>query len=308
MAEVQPLPPIIEPKTALLAQAAPPTSAALTGAWSFRIGAFTRVLMIALAVVLGVAAFIVIRAAVTKRHSRLKMIALPGGMFWMGSPEDEPERSMDEGPRHQVRIAPFAIGKAAVTFAQYDAFCDATGRAKPADQGWGRDQHPVINVTWDDATAYAVWLSKKTGVPYRLPSEAEWEYAARAGTQTPFWTGPCINTDQANYDGNYDYNGCGAKTGVNRQQTVPVGSLPANPWGLHEVHGNVWEWVEDHSHYTYGGAPTDGSAWEAGGRRVVRGGSWHYSPRNLRSANRNLLDSGYRNNDLGFRVARTLSP
>jgi formylglycine-generating enzyme required for sulfatase activity len=135
----------------------------------------------------------------------------------------------------------------------------------------------VINVSWDDARAYADWLSDQTGQRYRLPTEAEWEYAARAGTTTPFWTGDCIHTDQANYDGNYDYNGCGAKTGVHRGQTVPAGSLPANAFGLHEIAGNVWEWVEDCWHSSYAGAPTDGSAWvEADGgecSRVVRGGS-----------------------------------
>ncbi|EGV16218.1 Sulphatase-modifying factor protein [Thiocapsa marina 5811] len=156
------------------------------------------------------------------------MIVLPGGEFWMGPPEDELERSFDEGPRHRVRIAPFAIGKTAVTFGQHDVFCEATGRVKPGDEGWGRGERPAINVSWHDAIAYAQWLSKETGRSYRLPTEAEWEYAARAGTQTPFWTGRCIHTDQANYNGNYDYNGCGSKTGVYRKQTVPVGSLPAN--------------------------------------------------------------------------------
>ncbi len=184
------------------------------------------------------------------------MIALPGGEFWLGSPAGEAGRDNDEGPRRQVRIAPFAIGQTAVTFAQYDAFAQATGRAKPEDSGWGRGDRPVINVSWEDAVAYAAWLSRETGEQYRLPSEAEWEYAARAGTETPFWTGPCIHTDQANYDGRFDYNGCGAKTGAYRRQTVPVGSLPANPWGLHEVHGNVWEWVQDRYQDNYRGAPT----------------------------------------------------
>jgi len=238
------------------------------------------------------------------------MIALPGGQFQMGSPEDEPERSSDESPRHPVRLAPFAIGQTEVTFAQYDAFCTATGRQPPDDRGWGRGQRPVINVSWEDAVAYAVWLSNETGATYRLPTEAEWEYAARAGTTTPFWTGHCIKTEQASYDGNYDYAGCGAKTGVYRKQTVPVGSLPANPWGLHEVHGNVWEWVQDPYHDSYQSAPSDGRAWEAGGsgRRVLRGGSWGNYPWVLRSAYRLWFDAGDRYFILGFRVARTLSP
>jgi formylglycine-generating enzyme required for sulfatase activity len=168
----------------------------------------------------------------------------------------------------------------------------------------------VINVSWEDAVAYAVWLSKETGAAYRLPTEAEWEYAARAGTTTPFWTGRCITTDQANYDGNYDYAVCGTNTGVYRQATVPVGSLPANPWGLHEVHGNVWEWVQDRYHDSYQGAPTDGRAWEAGGSsaRVVRGGSWYGNSRGIRAAIRFDGDPELRSFNLGLRLARTLSP
>jgi formylglycine-generating enzyme required for sulfatase activity len=238
------------------------------------------------------------------------MVALPGGTFWMGSPDREPGRSADEGPRHQVRIAPFAIGRTAVTFAQYDAFAVATGREKPHDAGWGRGERPVIQVSWEDAVAYAKWLTEQTGKAYRLPTEAEWEYAARAGTETPFWTGRCIHTDQANYAGTDDYAGCGARTGVYRQQSVPVGSLPANPWGLHEVLGNVWEWVQDCWHDRYQGAPTDGSAWESGGcdRRVLRGGSWNDEPRVVRAAVRYGDQPGFRNINNGFRLARTLSP
>jgi len=238
-----------------------------------------------------------------------RLIALPGGTFLMGSPANEPERSDVEGPQHPVRIAQFAIGKCAVTFAQYDAFCAATGRQPPGDHGWGRGERPVINVSWKDAVAYAAWLSKETGEHYRLPTEAEWEYAARAGTTTPFWTGRCITTDQANYDGNSEYNGCGAQTGVSRQQTVATGSLPANPWGLHEVHGNVWEWVQDPYHDSYAGGPADGRAWDAGGgsARVVRGGSWNNQPRRSRAAYRYRFEPEYRGDYLGFRLARTVS-
>jgi formylglycine-generating enzyme required for sulfatase activity len=217
------------------------------------------------------------------------MIALPGGSFRMGSPDDEPERDSDEGPRHPVDIRPFAIGRTEVSFAEYDGFAQATGHKLPDDEGWGRGERPVINVSWKDAEAYADWLSDQSGQRYRLPSEAEWEYAARAGTTTPFWTGDCIHTDRANYNGKADYNDCGAKTGVFREKTVETGSLPANRWDLHEVAGNVWEWVEDCWHGDYASAPTDGSAWlEAGGgdcaRRVVRGGGWGYRPGFLRSA------------------------
>jgi formylglycine-generating enzyme required for sulfatase activity len=240
-----------------------------------------------------------------------EMIALPGGTFWMGSPADEPERDHDEGPRHEVTVPPFAIGKYEVTFEEYDRFAKATGQELPDDEGWGRGRHPVINVSWHDAVAYVAWLSKQTGKSYRLPTEAEWEYAARAGTTTPFWTGPCIHTDQANYYGKWmDYNGCGANIGVSRWHTVEVGNLPANPWGLHEVHGNVWEWVQDRWHDDYRGAPVDGRAWETGddSRRVLRGGSWGNGPRDVRSADRGGGDADNRSGDAGFRPARTLNP
>ena len=274
---------------------------------------------ILLALVLGGLGLFVIRAALARRRATPDlaplpslppaMIALPGGAFRMGSRPDEPECGPDEGPRHMVHIAPFAIGKTAVTFAQYDAFCAATQRPKrPSDQGWGRRERPVIDVSWDDALAYAAWLSQETGESYRLPSEAEWEYAARAGTKTAFWTGACIDTDRANYDGNQDYHGCGAKTGLYRKQTVPAGSLPANPWGLHEVHGNVREWVQDCYHDSYVGAPTDGSAWELGGStaRVARGGSWSCQPSRVRAACRLALQPGNRGGRLGFRLAKDL--
>nr|VFJ60662.1 MAG: Formylglycine-generating enzyme, required for sulfatase activity, contains SUMF1/FGE domain [Candidatus Kentron sp. FW] len=240
------------------------------------------------------------------------MMVLPAGEFMMGSPEDEPGRLSDEGPRHRVRIAsPFALGITQVTFADYDRFAQATGRKLPDDKGWGRDRRPVIHVDWDDATAYAQWLSEETDKGYRLPTEAEWEYAARAGTTTPFSTGDCITTDQANYDGNVDYADCGAKTGVYREKTVPVGSLPANPWGLHEMHGNVREWTADCWHEDYRNAPTDGGTWgkESGGNcswRVIRGGGWSSEPRRLRSAYRSRNWTSEANILAGFRLARAL--
>jgi formylglycine-generating enzyme required for sulfatase activity len=201
--------------------------------------------------------------------------------YRMGSDADTADE--DERPVHNATIeTPFAIGRYEVTFEQYDAFVAAThGTNRPEDEGWERDSRPVINVSWDDATAYAKWLGAVTGKHYRLPTEAEWEYAARAGTETSFSTGDCIHTDQANYNGTYDYNDCGANTGIYRKKTVPTGSLPPNPWGLHEMHGNVWEWVQDCWHDSYEGAPDDGAAWEEAdggdcGRRVVRGGSWYF--------------------------------
>ena len=238
-----------------------------------------------------------------------EMVVLPPGEFLMGSPEDEPQRYPDEGPQHPVTIGSFALSKSEVTFDDYDRFARATGRELPWDGGLGRGLRPVINVSWEDATAYAQWLSERSGHAYRLPSEAEWEYAARAGTTTPFSTGDCITTDQANYDGTEDYNDCSAKTGDYRRQTLPAGSLPANPWGLHELHGNVFEWVQDCWHENYRDAPRDGTPWlePDGGdciRRVIRGGAWNIYPRGLRSASRNRGSARAAWDFLGFRVAR----
>jgi formylglycine-generating enzyme required for sulfatase activity len=166
----------------------------------------------------------------------------------------------------------------------------------------------VINVSWSDALAYTEWLLRKTGEPYRLPSEAEWEYAARAGTTTPFSWGNTITPDQANYDGTSAYNG--GTTGVYRKMTAEVGGFPANWFGLHDMAGNVWQWVEDTWHDHYQGAPSDGSAWiteDSNSSRVVRGGSWFNVPRNVRSACRFDYSPNFRNYYVGFRVARPLS-
>ena len=235
-----------------------------------------------------------------------EMVVIPAGEFVMGSPSGEAERSRNEGPQHRVTIGyRFALGRYAVTFDEYDHFCAATRREKPKDQGWGRGRRPVINVIWRDAVAYCEWLSERTGQRYRLPSEAEWEYACRAGTTTPFSFGATIGAEQVNHDGNHPY-GSGEK-GVYRRKTIPVGSLPANPWGLHEMHGNVSEWVEDAWHASYEGAPVDGSAWlekSAGADRVVRGGSWFDGARYVRSAFRARLAPVVRLDNLGFRCAR----
>jgi formylglycine-generating enzyme required for sulfatase activity len=231
-----------------------------------------------------------------------EMLVLPAGRFWMGSPENEPGRGDDEGPRHEVAIPRgFALGVTPVTFADYDRFVQATGSKKPNDEGWGRGTRPVIGVSWEDAVAYAAWLTKQTGKPYRLPSEAEWEYACRAGTETPWSFG-----DQKSelgvyawYEGNAD------------RQTHPVGEKRPNPWGLCDMHGNVWEWVEDCWHEDYEGAPTDSSAWlgagggECGGR-VERGGSWFNVPEALRSAYRGGVSAVFRDGNLGFRLAQDL--
>ena len=243
-----------------------------------------------------------------------QMVALPAGTFLMGSPETEPERGSDESPQREVTISAFAMSQTEITFEQYDAFADATKRKKPDDSGWGRGQRPVINVSWNDAKVYTAWLSEQTGQNYRLPSEAEWEYAARAGTQTPFSTGDCIHTNLANYDGKDSnsfgskYYDCGAKTDTYLGKTTVVGELAPNPWGLYAMHGNVWEWVEDCYKDSYDGAPSDGSARQEAEcvTRVLRGGGWFSSPDNTRSAVRIRYFPDVATDDAGFRIARAL--
>jgi formylglycine-generating enzyme required for sulfatase activity len=239
-----------------------------------------------------------------------EMVRIEPGSFLMGSDPAEPGAGESEAPEHRVQIArPFELGQYAVTFDEFDAFCRATGRKLAADQGWGRGRRPVINVSHEDASAYVAWLEGELGPGWRLPSEAEWEYACRAGTTGPFsFDGP-ISAERVNYNANYTFKG--SKKGKYREKTVEVGSLPANPFGLHEMHGNVWEWVEDCWHATYDGAPDDGSAWmeDAGGdctRAVVRGGSWYDFPQFARSAFRFGSPRNVRFDVVGFRVARTL--
>jgi formylglycine-generating enzyme required for sulfatase activity len=260
-----------------------------------------------------------------------EMVVIPAGTFLMGSPPGEEGRKDNEGPQHKVTIGSrFALGKYAVTVGEYRKFVEVTGHRHEGgmyvwtgskwkedatkswqDPGFAQgDRNPVVGVKWRDAVAYCEWLATATGKPYRLPSEAEWEYGARAGTTTPFSFGETISPAQANYNGNFTYGG-GAK-GEYRQNTVAVGSFPANAWGLYDLHGNVWEWVADVWHDSYQGAPADGSAWIEGEGtnssrlRVGRGGSWGDNPRSLRSANRSWGGPGNRNDSLGFRVARTL--
>jgi formylglycine-generating enzyme required for sulfatase activity len=245
------------------------------------------------------------------------MMVIPAGSFTMGSPNNETGHSDDEGPRHDVRFAkPFAVGTFAVTFDEWGA-CVADGGCGtyvPDDLKWGRDKRPAINVSWNDSQAYVAWLSKKTGKPYRLLSESEWEYAARAGATTAFWQGATLSPSQANYDGTRSYNG--GPTGEYRKQTIPVGSFAPNGFGLFDMNGNVWQWVADCYRAAYreadgSEAPTDGSEWKTTGscsRRVVRGGSWFNSPVNLRSAVRSCLAPELRHDYLGFRLARTLTP
>jgi formylglycine-generating enzyme required for sulfatase activity len=239
-----------------------------------------------------------------------QMLVVPAGRFMMGSPNSEKGREGDEGPQHPVTFArPFAVGKFAVTFDEWDAcWADAGCGYRPSDAGWGRGRRPAIHVSWDDAQQYVAWLSHKTGKSYRLLSEAEREYVTRAGTTTPFWWGTSITTQQANYDGNHTYGG-GSK-GEYRERTVPVDSFRPNPWGLYQVHGNVWEWTADCWNDNHNGAPSDGSARTSlnCSRRVKRGGSWYNDPRILRAAFRYPDTSGSRVHNLGLRVGRTLAP
>ena len=230
-----------------------------------------------------------------------ELVVVPAGRFRMGCVSGR-DCQDDEQPVHEVEVASFALGGYEVTFEEYDRFAAATRRRRPEDRGWGRGGRPVIHVSWADAAEYAAWLSSETGQEYRLPSESEWEYAARAGTTTRFGWGQDIGRNRANCSG------CGSRW--DGDETAPVGSFAANGWGLHDMHGNVWEWVADCWHENYARAPRDGTAWTSGGnycgRRVLRGGSWAYNPVNLRSANRTFLDAGARLDSRGFRVARTL--
>ena len=238
-----------------------------------------------------------------------ELVVVPTGSYQMGSPSHEEDRDDDEGPVHQVTIErSFAVGVYEVTFGEWEACVRGGGcnGYRPDDEGWGRERRPVIYVNWEDAQAYVTWLSRQTGQAYRLLSEAEWEYVARAGTTTPFHFGRTISTSQANYDGDYTYGG--GRRGQNRERTVPVGSFRPNAFGLYDVHGNVYEWAQDCWNENYAGAPSDGRAWETGdcSRRVLRGGSWYNGPRPLRSADRNWSPAVIRFNGNGFRIARSL--
>ena len=229
-----------------------------------------------------------------------EMVVVAAGTYMMGSPE-----TAGEMPIHRVTIGePFAVGKYEVTFAEWDA-CVADGGCyghRPDDEGWGRGNRPVMNVDWNQAQTYAMWLSEKTGKVYRLLSEAEWEYVARAGSETAYSWGNEIGRNRANCGG------CGSRW--DGKQTAPVGSFAANAFGLHDVHGNVWEWVQDCWNDSYAGAPADGSAWEQGdcNARGARGGSWYIFPWYLRSASRAGTLFVDRNRYVGFRVARSLTP
>ncbi|MCP4384841.1 MAG: SUMF1/EgtB/PvdO family nonheme iron enzyme, partial [Hyphomicrobiales bacterium] len=235
-----------------------------------------------------------------------EMTVVAGGSFAMGAGPDDPAAQTSEQPQRAVQIdRPFAVSRFEITFDDWET-CALEGGCnghKPEDAGWSRGTRPVIYVSWDDAKVYVDWLRRKTGKAYRLLTEAEWEYAARAGTTTPFSTGASITTAQAVFDNS----GVAGDRDDYLGKTVEVGSYPPNPYGLHDMHGNVWEWVEDCWNDSHDGAPVDGSA--RGGdctRRVVKGGAWYFEAEYLRAAARQSYPATSRLNVVGFRVARGL--
>ena len=260
------------------------------------------------------------------------MVKVPTGTFRMGSPADEPGRDKTEGPvPYRIRIDhQLWMGKYEITYGEYLAFLSDIGRRGREDRPWfktksedpdsrimkrgnryviesGYDRHPIMNVSWYGAKAYTDWLRRKTDRPYRLPTEAEWEYVARAGTTTPFTTGQHITTDQANFDGNYTYNG--SSKGTHRGKTTPVGTFKPNDFGLYDMHGNVREWTADcydrAAYKTHDAYPKMVGKWRDSCLRAFRGGAWYYVPRYLRSAVRSRSTADNRNKGFGFRVAQS---
>ncbi len=227
----------------------------------------------------------------------LEMVYIPGGTFMMGSPYGEEGRQNWESPQHQVTVPAFFAGKYPITQAQWQA---VMGKNRSGFKG---EKRPVENLWWDEAIEFCGKLSQQTGKKYRLLSEAEWEYACRAGTTTPFHFGETITPELANYQEDYCYGNAPQK--LYPEQTTDVGSFPPNAFGLYDMHGNVWEWCSDTRHNSYNGAPTDGSSWETGTNndRVQRGGSWFSRAVFCRSAYRSMNSVGYSLRDSGFRVA-----
>lgn len=219
-----------------------------------------------------------------------EMIRIPGGKFLMGSPESEQGRLKDE-QQHDVVIDDFAIGKYPVTFAEYDRYCEETGRSNPGEEDWGRGQRPVINVSWEDAYDYAQWLAELTGKSYRLPNEAEWEFTARGGTKTAYWWGKQFEEDRINCNHNHG-------------KTTPVDFFKPNPVGLYDMLGNVWEWTASLYEQDYNGSENKSADKGGSSRRVIRGGSWHDKPRYVRSALRYWSYPDDRSFTIGFRLAQ----
>jgi formylglycine-generating enzyme required for sulfatase activity len=239
---------------------------------------------------------------------KLTLMLMPTGEFLMGAPEDELKSEDNERPQHRVQVPQFLMGRYPVTQVQWRVVAGYPQESQELDPNpseFKGDNHPVENVSWEDAQEFCQRLSTKSGKTYCLPSEAQWEYACRAGTTTPFHYGEMITSDLVNFDGNYTYND--SPKGEYRQQTSEVGVFPANDWGLHDMHGNVWEWCEDDWHGDYEGAPSDGSAWVETDRkelyRLLRGGSWFYLPEHCRSACRSIITRDGRINGIGFRVS-----
>jgi len=258
----------------------------------------------------------------------LNFVPIRGGMFTMGSRSNELNHQSDEAPQHQVRLSAFYMSRYEVTVGEFRKFIEASGYKTDAEKGDGsyfwngnsvekrarinwhhgvsgrvrpksEENHPVVHVSWNDAVEYCKWLSLTTGKNYRLPTEAEWEYACRAGNSKPFNTGDNLTTSQANYDGNYPYNN--NQKGENRQNTVPVNSFAPNAWGLYNMHGNVWELCSDW-YGSYGsGTVTNPAGPAKGSCRVLRGGSWYFSAEYCRSASRYNSPPSYRFNNVGFR-------
>lgn len=264
-----------------------------------------------------------------------EMVVIPSGSFDMGSPGSEAGRAKDEGPVHRVNVAAFAMGKTEITRGQFAAFVKKTkyssgdkcwthkdGKVEERSGNWLElghsqdDKHPVACISWNDAKAYAEWLSRTTGKKYRLPTEAEWEYAARGNTRTArYWGGnpdeACGYANAADKTAKAQIRGASSWSAFNCTDgfpyTAPVGSFKANAFGLNDMLGNVWEWTEDSYHDSYKGAPTDGIAWQGdGAKRVLRGGSWNNAPRNVRAAVRNSYKPALRFSFFGFRLARML--
>lgn len=236
------------------------------------------------------------KKVIISKIGNVKLVLISGGVFQMGSSETEEGRWDDEGPVHEVRISPFYLGRYPVTNAEYGRYLSANPKAREPDY-WGdrrfnQSRQPVVGVSWEEARQYANWAEG------RLPSEAEWEYACRAGTTTRFYSGD-TEKDLARVAW------YGVNSGDNRDNLHPVGEKEPNAFGLYDMHGNVWEWVEDDFHDSYKGAPSDGRAWvnkPRSGRRVLRGGSWNFNEDNCRSAYRNRYYPDYRNYIIGFRV------
>jgi len=210
-------------------------------------------------------------------YSSIEFVDIPGGSFMMGSPPSEPQREKYE-PQYFIAVSPFRMSKYEITFDQYDAYCEATGKKKPEDEGWGRGNRPVINITWNEANDFAKWAG------CRLPTEAEWEYACRAGTATPFYLGNNIITYQVNYNGDRPYHNY--PKGENRQRTLPVGNFQPNPWGLYDMHGNVAEWCNDWFSTKYVPPTKDPKGPQTGTDKIIRGGSWCLHAYMARSAKR----------------------